>query len=57
MVVKASSPIGPRAWSFCVLMPISAPKPNSFPSVKRVEAFTYTAEASTNFGISKRYYN
>ena len=49
MVVKASSPIGPRAWSFCVLMPISAPKPNSFPSVKRVEAFTYTAEASANF--------
>jgi UDP-glucuronate decarboxylase len=41
------NPIGPRACSFCVLMPISAPKPNSLPSVKRVDAFTYTAAAST----------
>ncbi len=32
-------PTGPRAWSFCVEMPISQPKPNSPPSVKRVEAF------------------
>jgi hypothetical protein len=28
-------------------MPISAPKPNSPPSVKRVEALTMTAAAST----------
>jgi hypothetical protein len=28
-------------------MPISQPKPNSPPSVKRVEEFTYTAEEST----------
>lgn len=30
----------PRAWSFCVEMPISQPRPNSPPSVKRVEALT-----------------
>ncbi len=36
--VSAGSPIGPRACSFCVLMPISAPKPNSKPSVNLVEA-------------------
>ena len=30
---------GPRQWSFWVLIPISAPKPNSAPSVNRVEAF------------------
>ena len=41
------SPIGPRAWSFCVELPISAPIPNSPPSVKRVEALTYTQAAST----------
>ena len=40
------NPIGPRAWSFCVEMPISAPKPNSPPSVKRVEAFTMIAAES-----------
>ena len=33
-----SSAKGPRAWSFCVEMPISAPSPNMPPSVKRVEA-------------------
>ena len=40
------SPIGPRAWSFWVEMPISAPKPNSPPSTNRLEAFTSTAAAS-----------
>jgi hypothetical protein len=40
VVVSASSPIGPRACSFWVLMPSSAPMPNSPPSVNRVEAFT-----------------
>ena len=38
--------MGPRAWSFWVEMPISQPKPNSPPSVKRVEALTYTAALS-----------
>src|SRR5438270_3833634 len=37
--VSSASAKGPRQWSFWVLMPISAPKPNSAPSVKRVEAF------------------
>ena len=45
--VRASCPIGPRAWSFWVLIPISAPNPNSFPSVNLVDALTYTAAAST----------
>ena len=40
VVVRASSPIGPLAWSFWVLMPISAPNPNSNPSVNLVDAFT-----------------
>jgi len=40
-------PIGPRAWSFWVEFPISAPIPNSKPSVNRVEALTYTQAAST----------
>ena len=39
--------MGPRAWSFWVEMPISQPRPNSPPSVKRVEALTYTAALST----------
>ena len=39
--------MGPRAWSFWVEMPISQPRPNSPPSVKRVETFTYTAAEST----------
>src|SRR5207237_3836386 len=47
-VVSSRSPMGPRACSFCVLMPISAPKPNSSPSVKRVEALTITTAASTS---------
>ena len=38
--VNCSTPMGPRACSFWVLMPISAPKPNTPPSVKRVEALT-----------------
>ena len=29
--------MGPRAWSFWVEMPISAPKPSSSPSTNRVE--------------------
>ena len=39
-VVSSSKPIGPRACSFWVEMPISQPRPNSPPSVKRVEALT-----------------
>ena len=39
-VVISQRPIGPRAPSFCVLMPISAPRPNCAPSVKAVGAFT-----------------
>ena len=39
--------MGPRAPSFWVEMPISQPRPNSPPSVKRVEALTYTAAEST----------
>ena len=49
-VVSSRRPIGPRACSFWVLMPISAPKPNSSPSMKRVEALTSTAAASTSRG-------
>jgi len=37
--VSSASAKGPRQCNFCVLMPISAPKPNSPPSVKRVDAF------------------
>src|SRR3954464_9241348 len=44
--VSSGRPIGPRACSFWVEMPISAPKPNSPPSVNRVDAFTITAAAS-----------
>ncbi len=39
-LVSSLSPIGPLAWSFWVEIPISAPSPNSPPSVKRVDAFT-----------------
>lgn len=39
-VVNSSNPIGPRACSLSVLIPISTPIPNSAPSVKRVDAFT-----------------
>src|SRR5205085_7603044 len=48
VVVSSRRPMGPRACSFWVLMPISAPKPNSSPSVKRVDALTTTAAASTS---------
>src|SRR5204863_3381380 len=40
--VISTSAIGPRACSFWLEMPISAPKPNSQPSAKRVEALTMT---------------
>ena len=40
VVVSASNPIGPLACNFCVLIPISAPNPNSNPSVNLVDAFT-----------------
>ena len=46
VVVSSGRPIGPRAWSFCVEMPISAPKPNSPPSVNRVEALIITEDAA-----------
>ena len=39
-------PQGPRAWNLSVLMPISAPRPNSPPSLNRVLALTITAELS-----------
>ena len=42
-VVSSRRPIGPRACNFCVEIPISAPKPNSPPSVNRVDALTITA--------------
>ena len=47
VVHNSSNPMGPRAWSFWVEMPISQPRPNSPPSVNRVEALTYTAAEST----------
>ena len=34
LMMISSSPIGPRACSFCVLIPISAPNPNCAPSLK-----------------------
>jgi len=37
-VTSFSKAKGPRAWSFWVEIPISAPKANTPPSVKRVEA-------------------
>ena len=40
-------PQGPRAWNLSVLMPISAPRPNSPPSLNRVLALIITAELST----------
>src|SRR5580704_4551058 len=45
--VSSARAKGPRQCNFCVLTPISAPKPNSPPSEKRVEAFQYTAAEST----------
>ena len=40
VVVSGSNPIGPLACNFCVLIPISAPNPNSNPSVNLVDALT-----------------
>ena len=39
--------MGPRAWSLSVLMPISAPMPNSPPSLNRVLVLMNTAAEST----------
>jgi hypothetical protein len=41
--------MGPRACSFWVEIPTSAPKPNSPPSVNLVEALTMTTAESTSF--------
>ena len=38
VVVRAAAPMGPRAWSFWVEIPISPPSPKTPPSVKRVDA-------------------
>src|SRR5258706_7587656 len=46
--VRPSRPTGPRACSLSVEMPISAPRPYSKPSAKRVEAFTRTELESTS---------
>ena len=46
-VTSFSNAKGPRACSFCVEMPISAPSSNTSPSVKRVDAFEYTTAEST----------
>src|SRR4030067_1867685 len=40
VVVKSSSPIGPKEWIFVVLIPISAPRPSCPPSLNLVDAFT-----------------
>src|SRR6478672_2013999 len=48
-VTSFSSANGPLACNFCVEMPISAPSPNSAPSVNRVDALAYTTAASTSF--------
>jgi len=46
--------MGPRAWSLSVEMPISAPKPNSPPSVKRVLAFRSSPVSAMEFsGVSE----
>src|SRR3989338_7980799 len=44
--VSSSRPMGPKAWSFVVEMPISAPRPNCPPSLKRVEQFHPIMEES-----------
>ena len=46
--VRPSRPTGPRACSLSVEMPISAPRPYSKPSAKRVEALTMTLAESTS---------
>ena len=48
MEVISGRPIGPRACSFWVEIPISAPNPNSPPSTNRLDALTNTAAASTS---------
>src|SRR5260221_2476777 len=47
-LVRPSSPTGPRACSLLVEMPISAPRPYSKPSAKRVDALTITELESTS---------
>src|SRR5574338_340509 len=47
-LVSPSRPTGPRAWILSVEMPISAPRPYSKPSAKRVEALTITEAESTS---------
>src|SRR6202453_3547851 len=47
-VVSSFTPIGPRACSFWVDLPPSAPSPNSSPSTNLVDAFTSTAAPSTS---------
>src|SRR5690606_25682297 len=47
-LVSPSRPTGPRAWILSVEMPISAPRPYSKPSAKRVEALTITELESTS---------
>ena len=46
-VVRSLAPIGPRACSLSVLIPISAPSPYSPPSANRVLALTTTLALST----------
>ena len=46
--VRPSNPTGPRACSLSVEMPISAPRPYSKPSAKRVLALTITLAESTS---------
>jgi len=52
-LVKALRPMGPRTCSFCVLMPISAPRPNSPPSVKPERAFPRPSTIH-RAGVAKR---
>jgi hypothetical protein len=47
------TPQGPRAWNLSVLMPISAPRPNWPPSLKRVLALMMTAELSMRAANSR----
>src|SRR5690606_5157445 len=46
--VSPSRPTGPRAWILSVEIPISAPRPYSKPSAKRVEALIITELESTS---------
>src|SRR5687767_4353758 len=46
--VSSSAPMGPRAWSRPVEMPISAPRPYWPPSASRVEQFHITEDESTS---------